>query len=576
MRCTVFCLFFTIGCGSSASGTLADAGNHNDADSQLSADAALAIDPCDAIGTTPGVCPGRGLVHQALDVELRAPDGSSLIFTLDGTAPSVASSTSYSVPVAIDPPEVGAVRVLRVATVTSGEITGTALHSYVFSSALLGQPIAPSGYPIVWGTTDTRDGDYEMDPDVLATVTEQESRTALEAIAIVSIQTDHESIWGDSAGIYMNPEEGGLDWEREVSFELMHSSGSIQSGAGLRIQGGSSIYNWKSAKLSMRLLFKTVYGAGKLKHRVFEDSAIKSFNGLVLDAHLNMTYLHPSHGQRVRALYTRDTFMSDLQRSMGGTAPHDRFVHLLINGLYWGVYDLHERPDADFAANYLGGSREDYDVVKHVGNNAVDGDTASWDAMMAIARAGLSEDAAVVSLGEYLNIEDFVNYMLTNLYGGNDDWPHHNWYAARRRTGGDGFHFFSWDAEHSVKDVNVNRFDVDSANTPGELWQALLQNAGFVAKVRARMDELLAPGGALYVNSVAPAVDAQQPENNRPGNLFSNRALEFYQVMILESARWGDNRRTEPYGESEWQAEYDSLMQGYFPQRSAIFDAQLP
>ncbi len=570
MRCRILCLFVAIGCGSSGSGTLADAG------SQLFADAAIAVDPCDAIGPVPGVCPGRGLVHQSFDVEVRPPDGSSLVYTLDGSEPTLMNATPYSGPVSMEPPEVGAVRVLRVASVMGGEITGTALHSYVFSDALLAQPVAPSGHPLVWGTTATRDGDYEMDPSVLATVTPQEAREALEAIAIVSIQTDHGSLWSNESGLYMNPDEGGLDWEREVSFELIHSSGSVQSGAGLRIQGGSSIYNWKSAKLSMRLLFKTVYGAGKLKHRVFEDSAIQSFNGLILDAHLNMTYLHPSHSQRVRALYTRDAFMSDLQRSLGGIAPHDRFVHLLINGLYWGVYDLHERPDADFAANYLGGDREEYDVVKHVGNNAVDGDTASWNAMMAITRAGLSDDAAMASLGEYLNVDDFVNYMLTNLYGGNDDWPRHNWYAARRRIGGDGFHFFSWDAEHSVKDVNVNRFGVDNANTPGELWQSLLQNEGFEAKVRARMDELLAPGGSLYVNSAEPAVDSLQPENNRPGTLFSTRALEFYQVMILESARWGDNRRAEPYGESEWQVEYDSLMQNYFPQRSAIFDAQRP
>ena len=122
----------------------------------------------------------------------------------------------------------------------------------------------------------------------------------------------------------MNPENDGIDWEREVSFELIEADGSTQSGAGLRIQGGSSVTNWKAAKLSMRLLFKTEYGAGKLKHKVFEDSDVRSFNGLVLDAHLNMTYQHPDHAQRVRALYTRDAFMSDLQRSVGGTAPHDR------------------------------------------------------------------------------------------------------------------------------------------------------------------------------------------------------------------------------------------------------------
>ena len=75
---------------------------------------------------------------------------------------------------------------LRVATLTGDEVTGTALHSYIFSDALLAQSAAPDGYPAIWGTTDTRPGDYEMDPDVLGTVTPQDARAALESMPIVS------------------------------------------------------------------------------------------------------------------------------------------------------------------------------------------------------------------------------------------------------------------------------------------------------------------------------------------------------------------------------------------------------
>jgi hypothetical protein len=33
---------------------------------------------------------------------------------------------------------------------------------------------------------------------------------------------------------------------------------------------------------------------------------------------------------------------------MGNTGVHGRWVHLYINGLYWGIYHVHERPDADY------------------------------------------------------------------------------------------------------------------------------------------------------------------------------------------------------------------------------------
>ena len=41
---------------------------------------------------------------------------------------------------------------------------------------------------------------------------------------------------------------------------------------------------------------------------------------------------------------------------MGWPACHGTWVHLYINGLYWGVYNPTERPDASFMASYYGGS----------------------------------------------------------------------------------------------------------------------------------------------------------------------------------------------------------------------------
>ena len=40
-------------------------------------------------------------------------------------------------------------------------------------------------------------------------------------------------------------------------------------------------------------------------------------------------------------------------------------MHLYLNGIYWGIYSVHERPDQHFTADYLGGEEEDWDVLKH-------------------------------------------------------------------------------------------------------------------------------------------------------------------------------------------------------------------
>jgi spore coat protein CotH len=362
----------------------------------------------------------------------------------------------------------------------------------------------------------------------------------------------------------MNPEENGVAWERPVSAELLFSDGTngFQIDAGIRIQGGSSTRDWKSAKLSMRLLFKTDYGASKLKYPLFPDSPVAKFDTVILDAHLNFTWVHPDHNQRIRSEYVRDQFVSDLQNAAGSLAPRGRYVHLFLNRLYWGVYHVHERPDHSFAAQHLGGDKTEYDVLKNRGAQLVEGTADIWNQMTMIARSGLEEDARYQEIQKYLDIDDLIDYMVINFYVGNDDWPHNNWYATRRRVAGAGFRFHSWDAEHILKDVNIDRTGVDDNDCSAELFQALRDNADFRARLAARVGELFAPSGVLG--------------GTNPAELYRRRADQFEPAVVLESARWGDNRRAdEPYTRDDWIAARDWLLDEYFPKRAAIVKAQL-
>ena len=97
---------------------------------------------------------------------------------------------------------------------------------------------------------------------------------------------------------------------------------------------------------------------------MFGDDPAESFDTLFVDARYNNSW--PKRNQASMAQYTRDQFACDLQNAMaGGYAPHGRKVHLYINGLYWGLYWIHERPDESFAAAYSGGKKDDYDTIKH-------------------------------------------------------------------------------------------------------------------------------------------------------------------------------------------------------------------
>jgi hypothetical protein len=73
-----------------------------------------------------------------------------------------------------------------------------------------------------------------------------------------------------------------------------------------------------------------------------------------------------------RGFYMAGRFVEDSMLDLGSLNPHGRFVHLYLNGVYWGQYDCRELLVDHFLADYLGGTEEDYAVVR--GNDNVSDD----------------------------------------------------------------------------------------------------------------------------------------------------------------------------------------------------------
>lgn len=541
-------------------------------------------------GSLPAACPGRGVFDEAQTVELTTDDPSLEIFyTLDGSQPSRDNGTLYSAPFEVG--DDAAVVVLRATALAAGAVDGAVeTHSYVFPRRTVEQPAAPEGMPEAWGP-DLQPADYEMDPDVLASpeLVEQ-AIDALHALPSLSIVMEHDDLWGTERGIHMNPAGDGIDWERPASAELLFSSRDespelgFQIGCGIRMTGGASRRNWASFKLSMRLLFKEIYGAAKLDYPMFAESPVASFDTLILDAHSNNTWTHHSITHQQRAQLTLDQFVADLQRSLGGPGYHARYAHLYLNGLYWGLYELHERPDDAYAASYHGGGKSEYDLFKHRGPEPKEGDSAAWVHLF----DNLIDDAATPETYEQIelmvDIPLFIDYMLINFYGGNTDWPLRNWYGARRRcvdetdfSCGFKFRFYSWDAENVLRllDMDVtNVGTVTHVNTPGELFRKLQENPDFRIAVAQRVQAITAPGQPLYVNPDSPGYDPALPENNRPAALYMQRFEQIQDALLAESARWGDSRQPDaPYTVDDYVLQVQETLT-HLEQRTNVFVSQ--
>ncbi|MDZ7317397.1 MAG: lamin tail domain-containing protein [candidate division KSB1 bacterium] len=496
------------------------------------------------------------------------PPQAEIFYTLDGSEPSdreEGSTRRYRGPLHISTTTAVRARAFLPQWQPSGSVTQT----YIFPQQVIRQPKNPPGFPRNWGLSGL--GDYEMDPHVVNHPKyRDEIISDLLSLPAISLVMPVDDWFGDNGrGIYVQGEND----ERACSVEWIPTDGSegFQINCGVMVVGGTSPDRWKIDKLSLRLKFKREYGEAKLHYPLFGFSATDEFDTIVLDARCNNTWAYGGsvrvQGRDLRqndiAQYTRDPFTAELQRLAGGLAPHGRQVHLYLNGLYWGLYYLHERPDEHFAAAYRGGRAEDYDVVKHNPDQVVAGSNEAYKQMFAVANSSRPLEEKYVLLEEMLDLDDFISYLLVNFYLGNYDWAHQNWYATRAKSGRESkWRYHSWDAEHVMEAVDWDVTGKNDDGGPTRLHQVLKDHPVYRRRFADRVYSLFFNDGILSTERIKA--------------LYARFAEEVYRPIVCESARWGDSRRDTPYTRDvEWIRERNWLLNQYFPQRREIVLDQL-
>lgn len=522
----------------------------------------------------------RGFYSAPFQVALTCSTaGAAIRFTTNGSAPSLTNGPSYSAPITIQ-----RTTTLRIAAFRNGwRSSRVVTHTYLFLADIVTQNYAQAvaaGFPTNW---DTQAADYGLDSRVVGTNGQDNYggkytaslRNDLLSLPTLSLVTDVNDMFGAN-GIYSHPNNRGDAWERPASLEVIQTNGqtSVQANIGLRIQGGAFRRFDLTLKKSFRVIFREEYGEGRLHYPLFGPNAAEEFNNFVLRANSNDAW--PYNGGS--AVYVRDTFANESALAMGMVAPHANFVHLYINGQYWGLYNPTERPDAVFSATYHGGDEEDWDAINQ--DSAPGGNYDAWNRLMAMMTQDWSDNAIYQraqgnnpdgtrnpAYENLLDVGNMIDYMILNFYIGNGDWPGRNYWVGRDRTGTGGFQFYPWDSETALSGVGTDVTGVNSA--VARPYAAARANAEFRTLFADHVYRHFFNGGAFYVNPAAPAWNPATPQNNRPAARFAARAAQVRQGVVGESARWGDQLRTTPYTRDEhWQTAVDGLLANYFPARS--------
>lgn len=539
-------------------------------------------------------------------------------YTLDGSPPGDQRGIDYAGPITID-----RTTVVRAVAVHPGyRASDIATATYLFLADVIRQPPLSPGFPATWGRYpegpqqgEKIPSDYAMDPKVVGDPRYASSIIDdLRSIPSISIATHPDELFGD-AGLYTNPTARGDEttdpvtgatirpWERPVSVEWLppDDSPGFQVDAGIRMAGGWSRKPDSTAKHSFSLRFRSMYGPGRLRYPLFDGPGPTSFDSLRLRGGQADSF----HYFADKAQYVHDQWGRDTQLAMESPAARGRWAHLYLDGQYWGLYNVTEELESAFMASHMGGEPEDWDVIEAVGDNDGDGDilrvedgnAAAFNELLSvrdgsIAAGGPIDRTTYGLAAAMIDLPQYIDFTLIELYGDNWDWPHKNWTAARSRVHGGGFRFFIWDIEHmvqlrerdgicgpcshhpSVASCGSRRCgrSVETDGAAG-LHGWLMASPEYRLAFADRIRKHLLDGGAL------------SPEAT--GARYRTLADQVERAIVGESARWGDvafGQRTRSENwyfvspfiypnrvftlDDHWRPERNRLLNSFFPERS--------
>ena len=282
--------------------------------------------------------------------------------------------------------------------------------------------------------------------------------------------------------------QSGREWERLVNVEFYepNDNSGINQQAGLRTHGGTSR---RQTQKGMKIYAREEYGKKRFKHKFFESIPNESFKHLVMKP---FSYQWFNFG-------IQDDICNRMAAHLDVESVASRPMVLFLNGEYWGIYYLKEKPDAHYLEDHFGNEDTDYNVVSNWYGYLVDGDTTGFIEMMRwVKDCDLTQEEQYARINEMIDVCSFIDYYCLELFIANKDWPANNMRCYQLDDGKWRWIFF--DGDDALVKMDFDVFDnatstinmgwpTDSRSTL--LFRKLLENKEFKNRFLIRFTELL-------------------------------------------------------------------------------------
>lgn len=314
-----------------------------------------------------------GFYDTTLFLELSSPTGGDIYYTLDGSDPSD-SSSAYIQSIQVDSTVVVRARVFEPGFLPSPGIT----HSYIMD-----------------------------DPTTLP---------------IVSLASDPFNLWDPDHGLYVE-ENVWEDWEKPMHIEYFETDGALgfRQDAGVKLYG---TYTRTFPQKSLRMIARPGYGASRFEYPLFAEKSIVSFKQFLLRNSGNDWCMSMFRDGLMHRLLAH----TDIDRQAYEPA------RVYLNGQYWGIHNIRERIGKHYFESNHGVDPDNLDLIKNF-FEIMEGDREHYEAMTAfIETHGLENPLNYDYIKTQMDVEQFADYQIFEIFYANTDWPAKNIAFWRPRT----------------------------------------------------------------------------------------------------------------------------------------------
>ena len=210
--------------------------------------------------------------------------------------------------------------------------------------------------------------------------------------------------------------QSGREWERLCNVEYYESGNhGINQQAGLRTHGLSTR---RFPQKGLKIYAREEYGKKRFKYKFFDDTNIASFK------HLKIKPFESGW----QSIGCQDYITGRIARQLNIDCLASRPMVLFINGEYWGIYYLQEKPDERYLEDHYDADLNTVNIIEAwTGNNVEYGSNEAYmDLYNWIQDHDLSDDDNYQYVCANIDIDNFVDYIAFETFIANLDWPANN------------------------------------------------------------------------------------------------------------------------------------------------------